>query len=477
MPGLRILLLDEDFSRRIELKTILTYHDQLPIIPEEVGGWRESVQAVGDDSGIDAVVLGPCTEGDHISAAYLDVKAFDPHVPAVALRFPNGAGGESSRVDAGVIAKIELPLRERDFAHALQQVIAYREHRHLDGQERPLELFRNLVGSSTGVREVRQLIDQVADTDAKVLILGESGTGKEVVARNIHYRSNRRYKPFVPVNCGAIPSELLESELFGHEKGAFTGAISARRGRFEMAEGGTLFLDEIGDMPLAMQVKLLRVLQEQTFERVGSNKSITADVRIIAATHNDLETAIEAGRFREDLYYRLNVFPILMPPLRERAEDIPLLINDLVTRMEHEGRGSVRLTVPAMKVLCGYQWPGNLRELANLVERLVILYPQGVVDVQDLPAKYRSGQDLREPEPGDHEAVTSVVVASQGLPREGIDLKEHLNHLECMLIQQALDDAGGVVAHAAKRLRMGRTTLVEKMRKFGLNRREEASVI
>ena len=222
---------------------------------------------------------------------------------------------------------------------------------------------------------------------------------------------------------------------------------------------------------------VLRVLQEQTFERVGSNKSITADVRIIAATHNDLETAIEAGRFREDLYYRLNVFPILMPPLRERAEDIPLLINDLVTRMEHEGRGSVRLTVPAMKTLCGYQWPGNLRELANLVERLVILYPQGVVDVQDLPAKYRSGQDLREPEPGDHEAVTSVVVASQALPREGIDLKEHLNHLECMLIQQALDDAGGVVAHAAKRLRMGRTTLVEKMRKFGLNRREEASVI
>ena len=477
MSGLRILILDDDASRRIELKTILIYNDQLPIIPKDFRKWRDHVEPGETDAGVDAVVLGPCSEDDDVFLAYQDVKTADPHVPAVALRAADWSGGGASGLDAGVIAKIALPLREKDFAHALEQVIAYREHRHLDGQDRPLELFRNLVGSSAGVREVRQLIDQVADTDAKVLILGESGTGKEVVARNIHYRSNRRYKPFVPVNCGAIPSELLESELFGHEKGAFTGAISARRGRFEMAEGGTLFLDEIGDMPLAMQVKLLRVLQEQTFERVGSNKSITADVRIIAATHNDLETAIEAGRFREDLYYRLNVFPIIMPPLRARVEDIPLLINDLVTRTEHEGRGSVRLTLPAMKALTGYHWPGNLRELANLVERLVILYPQGVVDAHDLPAKYRSGQDFLESEPEDDVAVSSVVMASQALPREGIDLKEHLSHLECMLIQQALDEAGGVVAHAAKRLRMGRTTLVEKMRKFGLNRREEASTI
>lgn len=479
MPCLRILVLDKDDARRQELKTVLSYHGQAPQLPENPIDWRSTLDAsdANEAPSIDAVVLAPCVPQDELFRAYQEVKEFDPHVPVLAMCYPDDKSVVAPSLDAGIIAKIDLPLRHSEFAHALQQVVAYREHRHLDGQERPIELFRNLVGSSAGVREVRQLIDQVADTEAKVLLLGESGTGKEVVARNVHYRSKRRYKPFVPVNCGAIPSELLESELFGHEKGSFTGAISARRGRFEMAEGGTLFLDEIGDMPLAMQVKLLRVLQEQTFERVGSNKSITADVRIIAATHNDLEDAIAAGRFREDLYYRLNVFPIMMPPLRNRVEDIPLLINDLVTRMEHEGRGSVRLTVPAMKALCQYRWPGNLRELANLVERLVILYPQGVVDVQDLPAKYRAEQRLLDSDGEDDVAVSSVVMASQALPREGIDLREHLNSLESMLIQQALDEAGGVVAHAAKRLKMGRTTLVEKMRKFGLTRREEVSAI
>lgn len=232
-----------------------------------------------------------------------------------------------------------------------------------EGTQNP-ELFRSLVGNSRSVQRVRKMIDQVAPTEATVLILGESGTGKEVVARNIHYYSNRRNKPFVPINCGAIPSELLESELFGHEKGSFTGAVGARQGRFELAEGGTIFLDEIGDMPLNMQVKLLRVIQERSFERVGSNKSIKSDVRIVAATHRDLEILIEDGRFREDLYYRLNVFPIEMPPLSSRAEDLPLLVNELITRLEHEKKSSVRLTPAAMMALCNYDWPGtcvNLR--------------------------------------------------------------------------------------------------------------------
>ena len=351
----------------------------------------------------------------------------------------------------------------------------YLENRYASGNTRSLELFRSLVGTSAAVRRVRRMIEQVADTDATVLILGESGTGKEVVARNIHYQSSRRYKPFVPLNCGAIPSELLESELFGHEKGAFTGAISARRGRFEMAEGGTLFLDEIGDMPLAMQVKLLRVLQERVFERVGSNKSITANVRIVAATHANLEEAIGAGRFREDLFYRLNVFPIEMPPLRERGEDLPLLINDLVSRLEHEKRGSIRLTPQVVRTLTAYPWPGNVRELANLVERLVILYPNGVVDVQDLPGKYRMDDSLQDlPRDADLE-VSGPVVSTQRLPREGLDLKDYLNQLEYVLIRQALDEADGVVAQAAKRLKMGRTTLVEKMRKYDIHRPEGAT--
>ncbi len=343
-------------------------------------------------------------------------------------------------------------------------------------------LFRSLVGISQSVARVRQLIEQVANTEANVLILGDSGTGKEVVARNLHYHSDRKDKPFVPINCGAIPPELLESELFGHEKGAFTGAISTRQGRFELANGGTLFLDEIGDMPLAMQVKLLRVIQERVFERVGGNKSIKADVRIIAATHRNLEEEITEGRFREDLFYRLNVFPIEMPSLSQRAEDIPLLLEELIVRMENNKRGSVRLTAAAISALQQYEWPGNVRELSNLVERLLIMFPNGVVDVQDLPEKYRQGFDFSATATSESSAenpeteqrvvshIVNQVTSQDVLPAEGIDLKAHLLNLESNLIKQALDDANGVVAHAAQRLNMRRTTLVEKMRKYGLQR-------
>jgi sigma-54 specific flagellar transcriptional regulator A len=315
------------------------------------------------------------------------------------------------------------------------------------------------------------MIEQVAPTDATVLILGESGTGKEVAARNIHYHSARRERPFVPINCGAIPAELLESELFGHEKGAFTGAIGARQGRFELAEGGTIFLDEIGDMPLPMQVKLLRVLQERQFERVGSNRSMATDVRIIAATHRNLEELIRAGRFREDLYYRLNVFPVEMPSLRDRIEDLPLLIGDLVARLENEGRGAVQLTAEAIRSLGRYDWPGNVRELANLVERLAILYPQGVVDVKDLPERYAQGAEALPPD-DDALAVGPDLVAGvePRLPSDGIDLKQHLADIEVSLIHQALDESNGVVAKAARLLNMRRTTLVEKLRKYGITR-------
>ncbi len=344
-----------------------------------------------------------------------------------------------------------------------------------------LELFRSLVGNSRSVRLVRKMIEQVAGTEATVLILGESGTGKEVVARNIHYFSSRRNKPFVPINCGAIPSELLESELFGHEKGAFTGALSARQGRFELAEGGTIFLDEIGDMPLNMQVKLLRVIQERSFERVGSNRSIKTNVRIIAATHQDLDQLITDGRFREDLYYRLNVFPIEMPALRDRLEDLPLLVNELITRLEHEKSGTVRLAPAAIVTMCNYRWPGNVRELANLIERMAILFPHGVVDVKDLPKKIvpdQIGESITEfePSPGYLAGVPNLELLNEPrLPREGIDLKQHLTNIEVSLIQQALEETDGIVAHAAKRLRIRRTTLVEKMRKYNIMRSEELS--
>jgi sigma-54 specific flagellar transcriptional regulator A len=342
---------------------------------------------------------------------------------------------------------------------------------------RRLELFRSFSGNSRATLQINRMIEQVADSDATVLILGESGTGKEVVARKLHFHSNRRGKPFVPVNCGAIPADLLESELFGHEKGAFTGAINSRQGRFEMAEGGTLFLDEIGDMSLPMQVKILRVLQERSFERVGSNKTIECSVRIIAATHRDLEHLIKEGNFREDLYYRLNVFPIEVPPLRERVEDIAVLVNDLISRIETEKRGSVRLTPGAVAALSHYQWPGNVRELANLIERLAILYPYGVVDIKDLPEKFREGIDVPSAE-GDYSLpiVTmsgdepGTIESGPRLPKDGIDLKAHLGDVELSLIKQALDESDGVVAHAAKSLNMRRTTLVEKLRKYGIQR-------
>ena len=359
-----------------------------------------------------------------------------------------------------------------------------------------------LKGNSAAMIQIRKMIAQVAESDATVLILGESGTGKEVVANALHDASLRSGKPFVPINCGAIPAELLESELFGHEKGAFTGALSARQGRFEMAEGGTLFLDEIGDMPLSMQVKLLRVLQERNFERVGGNKTIYCDVRVIAATHRHLENEIKQNRFREDLFYRLNVFPIELPPLKERADDIPVLIEDLITRMVQSNRGFVKLTPNALAMLMRYEWQGNVRELANLIERLAIIYPKGLVDVDDLPEKFKQyhAEDADDDVEIDtfeisvdeikvhhefvenltgtttaemqdlmrhHEYVPEIIVQ---LPEEGIDLKEYLNTMELDLIRQALEESNGVVAHAAKRLNMRRTTLVEKLRKFDLPR-------
>lgn len=281
------------------------------------------------------VLLGNCGSAKSLLETFRKIKIADPYTPVVLLVDQTRPVAIDKNIESGALAKIDLPLRRDTFDSALQKVDTYRENRHQGAAPRSLELFRNLVGSSNGIQRVRNMIEMVARSDANVLIVGESGTGKEVVARHVHHHSGRRSKPFVPLNCGAIPPDLLESELFGHEKGAFTGAITSRQGRFEMADGGTLFLDEIGDMSLSMQVKLLRVLQERTFERVGSNTNISVNVRILAATHVNLEDAINEGRFREDLYYRLNVFPIDTPPLRERTEDLPLLINDLVERLDH----------------------------------------------------------------------------------------------------------------------------------------------
>jgi sigma-54 specific flagellar transcriptional regulator A len=368
-------------------------------------------------------------------------------------------------------------------------------------------------GCSAAIQQVNSLIGKVAAYDSSVLILGESGTGKEVVARAIHDSSPRRGGPFVAVNCGAIPPDLLESELFGHEKGAFTGAYTARRGRFEIAEGGTLFLDEIGDMSLPMQVKLLRVLQERVFERVGNHQPMRCDVRIVAATHRDLETAIANGRFRGDLFYRLNVFPIEMPSLRERLEDLDMLIGEFVQQNLIAGRAKLRLMPRTIEALKSYGWPGNVRELANLMERLSVLYGAKPVDILDLPARYRAGyltdeaieallNDMSEvaaddpPVEDDDVSTNECLDAAFGangpveltgrsasladtsksnvplavqLPIDGFDLREYLLDLERKLIVQALERSKGTVSRAAKLLGLRRTTLVEKMRRFNMS--------
>jgi sigma-54 specific flagellar transcriptional regulator A len=471
--GETILIVESDKSSSRYLASIVEFMGYQPIEildetrPEPMDHWPE---------GAWLALFGPsCTKPGAVEILRrIKQKRADSAVLLLAeKKVRPEIAPEMARNAAGFI---DLPLRHASLAAALQDIRERRAGGMVLHQRRGPALFRSLVGNSPGIVAVRRLIEQVAPTDATVLILGESGTGKEVVARNLHYFSPRRDKPFVPVNCGAIPSELLESELFGHEKGAFTGAITARQGRFELAEGGTLFLDEIGDMSLTMQVKLLRVLQERVYERVGSNRSLHADVRIIAATHHDLEQAIEGGRFRQDLYYRLNVFPISMPALRERREDIPLLIEELLRRYQHERGVSLKLTQEAVAALASYRWPGNVRELANLIERLTILHPHGRVDVGDLPERFRGTAAARTEAVACPTVVEPLLVdplSLPRLPREGLDLKEHLNNLELTLIKQALAEAGGVVAHAAERLRLRRTTLVEKLRKYGLQRLDD----
>jgi transcriptional regulator with PAS, ATPase and Fis domain len=287
------------------------------------------------------------------------------------------------------------------------------------------------------------------------MIYGESGTGKELVAKAVHFNSERINFPLVAVNCGAIPEELLESELFGHEKGAFTGALRTRIGRFELANGGTIFLDEIGDMSPALQVKVLRVLQEKQFERIGGVKTLQVDVRIIAATNQDLEKAIEEKRFREDLFYRINVIPIDLPPLRERKVDIPILANHFLSKFNKlKRKGVSRITPEAMEYLLKYSWPGNVRELENLIEMLVVLKEEGEIEVQDLPEKIAMAHS--------HSIVRSGVEITD----EGINYNAYVDQLEKDLLSRALEKAGGAKNKAAKLLNLNRTTFVEKLKRF-----------
>ncbi|MEQ1439333.1 sigma-54 dependent transcriptional regulator [Fontimonas sp. SYSU GA230001] len=486
MADARVLVIDADAERAERLRTVLEFVDHRPVIVENCAA-IDLAQHKPRDWG--AIVVGKADTASLVR--FIDWLRKDRlHPPLLVLQPYHDLVLDASGLDRSACLPLDTPVRYAQLSELLRRA-------SLVGlqQEAEVTQLSGPTGNSPAIRRVRRMIEQVAAFDTTVLITGESGTGKEVVARAIHERSARAGHPFVAVNCGAIPHELLESELFGHEKGAFTGAITARKGRFEMADGGTLFLDEIGDMPLSMQVKILRVLQERTYERVGAARSSHCDVRIIAATHRDLEEAITKGTFREDLFYRLNVFPIETPPLRERLEDLPLLIEDLVRSLERSGHGRVRLSADAVHALRAYHWPGNVRELSNLIERLAVLHPGETVGVEDLPLRYRAGLSAekvaacavaelrREGSTGavaearrtdEDEAVRiPASIAGSELPPEGVNLKDHIEHIELNLIKQALQQAGGIVAHAAKLLNTRRTTLVEKLRKYGLSAREE----
>ena len=382
-------------------------------------------------------------------------------------------------------------------------------------QEKVLGLNK-IIGLSPSIKALRELIKLLGPSDSTVLIVGESGTGKELVANALHECSGRAAGPFVPVNCGAIPKDLLESELFGHKRGSFTGAISDRKGRFQLADKGTLFLDEIGDMSMDLQVKLLRVLQERTVDPVGSIGSIPIDVRVVAATHQDIEALIDEGRFRKDLYYRLNIMPIEVGPLAERAEDIPLLIEHFSRQQAKALQAPISISPESMRLLLAYDWPGNVRELSNLVDRYTALYAQQEVDLYKVPAsmvpsglrKLMQGQESRNRTLGedeisrrvarklDHVAIdlvgTSVrnaegieipsrdssideiqrvINLAQGgpdFPDEGVELKQHLLEIEQRLIKEALSKAQGNVSKTARLLSLRRTTLIEKINKYGM---------
>lgn len=480
----KLYILDQHESRALRLSAVLGFIGEEPQILDEL---QLPAFLLNDPKAV--VLLGALSSQQH-------QLLIEQH-PLCAFLLV-GDNLKLHLMQPNAVGLLTEPFAYASFTQLLRDCQEY--HRLLPGQRSQAEQHRfiGMVGQTAVMQQVRFLIQQVAKTDANVLILGDSGTGKEVVARNIHALSNRSAGPFVPLNCGAIPAELLESELFGHEKGAFTGAISTRKGRFELAQGGTLFLDEIGDMPLPMQVKLLRVLQERVYERVGGSQPIKADVRIIAATHRALEQMIEEGRFREDLFYRLNVFPIETPALRERADDLPLLVQELILRAEQQGHARVKFTERALESLKLHNWPGNVRELANLVERMAIMYPNQVVDVAELPQKYRHldvdtyvpqyPDALQERDAinelfqfSDDDEETETSLSSTGsvesgdysvLPEHGMDLKDFLAELEISLITQALERHEYVVARAADLLCLRRTTLVEKMRKYNLMRDE-----
>ncbi len=455
MKAFKILIAEDDDLNLQNLQELL---ESCGYETHGVGDGRQALDAFGHDS-YDLIITDlrmPNMDGLELLRQIKELNA-DQLIILV-----TGYGSVQTAVDAmkiGAFDYITKPLKDDLVRLTVSRALSFArlKEENIDLKDRLQDKFDfgKMIGYSDSMKKVFEKIEKVAKTDSTVLIHGESGTGKELVAQAIHFNSDRRYRPLVAVNCGAIPEELLESELFGHEKGAFTGAIRTRIGRFELAQGGSIFLDEIGDMSPALQVKLLRVIQEKQFERIGGVKTMTADVRIITATNQDLDELVTAKRFREDLYYRINVIPIFLPPLRVRGMDMAILANHFLKKFNQQKKKNViRIDQEALGALNSYHWPGNVREMENLIEMLVVMKENGVVTIDDLPSKIRK-QKREQP-------ATSEV----DLPEEGVDFNKMLIAYERELILKALEKCGGVKNKAAKMLNLKRTTLVEKLKRL-----------
>ena len=419
----------------------------------------ESALAFLDESEVDAVITDmkmPKISGKEVLTF---VKRDYPNIPVLVM---TAFGSIESAVDVmkmGAFDYITKPFSNDELLLSVQNAVelskVHRRYRLLHENLEQLYGLHQIIGKSKGIRDVLSLVDRAAPTKSNVLITGESGTGKELVARAVHFASPRKNGPFISVNCMAFNSGVLESELFGHEKGSFTGAVAMRRGRFELAHTGTIFLDEIGELSQDMQVKLLRVVQEHSFERVGGSDPIEVDIRLVAATNKNLLTAVEAGTFREDLYYRLNVVHITLPPLRERREDIPLLVAHFLDKIANENNTDKKSVIPeALQLLSGYEWPGNIRQLENILERCCVMAQGNAITVNDLPAEVQNDE-------------AQLKNALDLLPVE-LNLADTLDRLEAALIRRALARAEFVQVKAAEYLGISKSLLQYKLRKYGI---------
>jgi DNA-binding NtrC family response regulator len=457
MSSHRILVVDDESSLRTALFRIL---DRKGFQVVTASTREEAEKFSSSEQAIDLALIDlKLPDGDGIELMST-LKKSHPNLQSIIL---TGFGTIEAAVKAtqkGAFHFLTKPFNIDEVVSLVEKALSIRnlqqENQLLKSQLHQKYRFDNIIGNSPEITRVLEMIERVSSSDSTILISGESGTGKELVARAIHYNSPRAEKVLVPVNCGAIPNDLLESELFGHVKGAFTGAIANRVGRFEFAHNGTIFLDEIGELTPSLQVKLLRVIQERKFEPVGSTRTVEVDVRIISATNVDLEKAVENGEFREDLFYRLNVIPINIPALRERRSDIPYLLHHFIESFnQNKNKSLAGISSEALDYLYNYAWPGNVRELENLIERLAILKGTGIVETYDLPEKYR--QETR-----------AAKIEEADIPESGIDFNSAVDAYENALIVRALEKTGWNRNRAAQLLRLNRTTLVEKIKKKGL---------